>query len=220
MMDKSEWVLNTSNPVSTKDGMNMTLVTNISWKIDEKQADVIYTTMCGEDESDNSNNSKYTWIEDNILSKTSYSILNMEVMKYTPIEVYSDKKFVIQEEVKKKLASELKKKNLILISFQITAVQYPEEFAKALLNKKLAQEEALKLCEVTKQREELLKQAKIEKDIAIQLAEGEAKALQIKGSSISSNPKIIELQWIEKWNGQLPTYMLGNNTTSMMNIGK
>ncbi len=47
---------------------------------------------------------------------------------------------------------------------------------------------------------------------------GWAKALQIKGSSIASNPKIIELEWINKWNGTLPTYMLGSGQGIMLNM--
>ena len=76
------------------------------------------------------------------------------------------------------------------------------------------------MVDVTKQKEELLKQASINKEIAIQQAEGEAKALQIKGSSIASNPKIIELEWINKWNGTLPTYMLGSGQGIMLNLNK
>ena len=80
--------------------------------------------------------------------------------------------------------------------------------------------EALRLVDVTRQKEELLKQASINKDIAIQQAEGEAKSLQIKGSSIASNPKIIELEWINKWDGQLPTYMMGSGQNVMLNLNK
>jgi len=220
LMDKSEWVLTIANPVATKDGMLMTLTTNVSWKIDETKADWIYSNICGEDESGNNENSKYKWIEDNIISKTVFSTLNMEIRKYSPIDVYSDKRSDIQDQVRAKLISELKKKNMILISFQITAVSYPKQYEEALLSKKMAEQQALKLIEITKQKEEELKQAKINKEIAIQLAEGEAKALQIKGSSISSNPKIIQLQWIEKWDGQLPTHIIGGNTSNLMNIGQ
>jgi len=84
--------------------------------------------------------------------------------------------------------------------------------------KKLAEQEALRLIEVTKQKEEQLKQATIDKNIAIEKAKGESEALKIKGQSISSNPKIIELEWINKWNGQLPTYMMGNGQGIMVNL--
>ena len=100
----------------------------------------------------------------------------------------------------------------------IREVFYNKEYEQAINNKKLAEQEALSLVDVTRQKEELLKQAGIEKDITIQQAEGEARALQIKGNSISSNPKIIELQWIEKWDGALPTYMMGNGQGIMLNL--
>jgi regulator of protease activity HflC (stomatin/prohibitin superfamily) len=74
------------------------------------------------------------------------------------------------------------------------------------------------MVQITRQKDEALKQATIDKDIAIQKAEGKAKALQIKGSSIASNPKIIQLEWIQKWNGQLPTYMMGNGQGVIMNL--
>jgi hypothetical protein len=30
----------------------------------------------------------------------------------------------------------------------------------------------------------------------------------------------VQLQWIEKWDGKLPTTVLGGDTKTMMNIGK
>lgn len=38
-------------------------------------------------------------------------------------------------------------------------------------------------------------------------AEGKARALQIENEAIANNKDILELRAIEKWNGQLPTYM-------------
>ena len=71
---------------------------------------------------------------------------------------------------------------------------------------------------VDKGRLELLwVRAYIEKDIVVQRAEGESKALQIKGESISGNPKIIQLEWINKWNGELPRYMLGSAQGGILN---
>jgi regulator of protease activity HflC (stomatin/prohibitin superfamily) len=74
------------------------------------------------------------------------------------------------------------------------------------------------MVQITRQKDEQLKQAEIDKNIAIQQAEGEAKALQIKGSSINANPKIIQLEWINKWNGELPNYMMGNGQGVILNL--
>jgi regulator of protease activity HflC (stomatin/prohibitin superfamily) len=107
---------------------------------------------------------------------------------------------------------------LILEQVDLREVYYNPEYEAAINNKKLAEQEALRLFEVTKQQEELKKQEAIKKDIAILKAEGESKALQIKGQSISNNPKIIDLEWINKWNGQLPTYMMGSGQGVILNL--
>jgi regulator of protease activity HflC (stomatin/prohibitin superfamily) len=95
-------------------------------------------------------------------------------------------------------------------------VFYNEQYETAINNKKLAEQEALRLVEVTKQREELKKQESINKDIEIIKAEGTSKALQIKGQAITANPKIIGLEWINKWDGHLPTYMMGSGQQVIM----
>ena len=37
-------------------------------------------------------------------------------------------------------------------------------------------------------------------------AEGKAKAIRTEAQALSSNPKVVELRWIEKWDGKVPTY--------------
>ena len=96
---------------------------------------------------------------------------------------------------------------------------YNDEYEKAINQKKLEEQKALTLIEVTKQKNELLKQAEIDKNIEITKAEAEAKALQIKGQSISNNPRVVELEWINKWNGELPTYMFGGNNQPTVMLG-
>src|SRR4051794_10838988 len=48
-------------------------------------------------------------------------------------------------------------------------------------------------------------------DAAIAEAEGKAKASQVEGAALRANPEILRQRAIEKWNGQLPTYMAGGS---------
>jgi regulator of protease activity HflC (stomatin/prohibitin superfamily) len=109
-----------------------------------------------------------------------------------------------------KLKDELNYYHLLLEQVDIREVFYSPEYETSINAKKLAEQEVLRLIEVTKQKTEQLKQAEIDKNIAIQRAEGESRALQIKGQSISNNPKIIQLEWINKWDGKLPMYMMSD----------
>jgi regulator of protease activity HflC (stomatin/prohibitin superfamily) len=112
----------------------------------------------------------------------------------------------------------LAKNHIIVDVAQIREVYYNHDFETAINQKKLEEQKVLTMVQITRQKDEQLKQAEIDKNIAIQQAEGEAKALQIKGSSINANPKIIQLEWINKWNGELPNYMMGNGQGVILNL--
>lgn len=201
----------------TVDGIKMGFAISASWKIDEEYAWWIYDNVS---ELDDSNNGRFLWLEENVIKAKLKSALALTASRYTPIEVYSNKREEIQDLTYEKMRKDIESYHLVLEQIDIREVYYNDEYEKSINQKKLEEQKALTLIEVTKQKEELLKQAQIDKDIDITKAEAEARALEIKGKSISSNPRIVELEWISKWNGQLPTYMLGQNQSVMLGLSK
>jgi len=199
----------------TVDGIKMGFAISASWKIDPEYAWWIYDNVS---ELDDSSNGRFLWLEENVIKAKLKSALALTASKYTPIEVYSNKREEIQELTYEKMKKDIQDYHLILEQIDIREVYYNDEYEKAINQKKLEEQKALTLIEVTKQKEELLKQADIEKNIEITKAEAEAKALQIKGQSISNNPRVVELEWINKWNGELPTYMLGGNQSVLLGM--
>ena len=199
----------------TVDGIKMGFAISASWKIDPEYAWWIYDNVS---ELDDSSNGRFLWLEENVIKAKLKSALALTASKYTPIEVYSNKREEIQELTYEKMKKDIQSYHLILDMIDIREVYYNDEYEKAINQKKLEEQKALTLIEVTKQKEELLKQADIDKNIEITKAEAEAKALQIKGQSISNNPRIVELEWINKWNGELPTYMLGGNQSILLGM--
>ena len=201
----------------TIDGIKMGFDISASWKIDEEYAWWIYDHVS---ELDGVDNGRFYWLEENVIKAKLKSALSLTASKYTPIEVYSNKREEIQELTKEVMKREIMPYHLILEQIDIREVYYNQDYEQSINQKKLEEQKALTLIEITKQKEELLKQAEIEKNIDITKAEAEAKALQIKGQSIASNPRIVELEWINKWNGELPTYMLGSGTNVMLGMSK
>ena len=219
-MDRTVWVYSFTNAreegqkkyadaiwTPTKDGIKMGIDISISWRIDPEQAWWIYQNVS---EADGGHDGRYIWIEENIIRPKTKSALALTISNFTPIEVYSNKRQDIQNVVMSKLKDELNYYHLLLEQVDIREVFYSPEYETSINAKKLAEQEVLRLIEVTKQKTEQLKQAEIDKNIAIQRAEGESRALQIKGQSISNNPKIIQLEWINKWDGKLPMYMMSD----------
>ena len=201
----------------TVDGIKMGFAISASWRIDPEYAWWIYDNVS---ELDGADNGRFYWLEENVIKAKLKSALALTASKYTPIEIYSNKREEIQNLTYEKMKKDIEPYHLVLAQIDIREVYYNSDYENAINQKKLAEQEALKLIEVTKQKEELLKQAEIEKNIDITRAEAEAQALRIKGQSISSNPRIVELEWINKWNGELPTYMLGNGQNIMLGLSK
>lgn len=195
--------------VPTKDGIKMGFDASISWLIDENYAPWIYSNVSGADGDDG----EYNWIEENVVRAKAKSVFALVVSNYTPIEVYGPKRQEIQETIEKRLRTEVKNYHLKVNQVDIREVFYNKEYEGTINQKKLEEQKVLTMEQITRQKEEALKQAEIDKNIAIQQAEGEAKALQIKGSAINQNPKIVQLQWIEAWKSggaQVPTFISGS----------
>ena len=90
------------------------------------------------------------------------------------------------------------------IQFQLVDIDFDDDFEKAIKDKQVAEQAALKAKNVTIQVEEKAKQTKI-------AAEAEAEAMRIKANALERNPKLVEYEAVQKWNGELPHYMLGNS---------
>jgi len=90
------------------------------------------------------------------------------------------------------------------IQFQLVDIDFDDAFETAIKEKQVAEQAALKAKNVTIQVEEKAKQTKI-------AAEAEAEAMRIKANSLANNPKLVEYEAVQKWNGTLPTYMMGNS---------
>ena len=227
-MDKTVWVYTCAQTTNegakpnadaiwapTRDGIKMGFDVSVSWRIEPSEASWIYQNVT---ENDGGNTGRYIWLEENVIRPKLKSAMALTVSNYSPIEVYSTKREEIQNKVAERMKNEIAQYKLHLDNIDLREVYYNPEYEKAINDKKLAEQEALRLVEVTKQKEEQLKQAEIDKNIAIQKAEGEAKALQIKGASLSANPKMIQLEWINKWDGKLPTYLMGNGQGVILSL--
>lgn len=227
LMDKTVWVYTLTKTTGegektvddaiwapTSDGIKMGFDISVNWHIDPSQASWIYANISASQDGEG----KYHWMEENIIRPAIKSIMPLTISKYTPIECYSDKRAEIQDKVQKALIDELAKNHIIVDVAQIREVYYNRDFELAINQKKLEEQKVLTMVQITRQKDEQLKQAEIDKNIAIQQAEGEAKALQIKGNSINANPKIIQLEWINKWNGELPNYVMGNGQGVILNL--
>lgn len=115
------------------------------------------------------------------------------------------------QEILVKLQNHLAPKYINVTDFQMTAIAYSGVFEKAIENKVTAEQEALRAKNKTVQIEEEAKQKLIS-------AEAEAKSMSIRANALTKNKALVEYEAVQKWDGKMPEYMLGNSMP-FINIG-
>jgi len=110
------------------------------------------------------------------------------------------------------LAEKLSKNYINVDSVSIINFDFSPEFNQAIEAKVTAEQDAL----AAKNK---LDQVKYEAEQRVSQAEGEAKAIKIQAEAIQSNggDSYVMLQWINRWNGVLPSTMLGEDTSMLLN---
>jgi prohibitin 2 len=109
------------------------------------------------------------------------------------------------------IRNNLAERNVEVSRFEITDISYTHEFENSVELKVIAQQKAIEEQNRTKQIEEQARQKVLS-------AEAEAKSMQIRAEALEKNAKLVEWEAVQKWNGVLPQYMLGNGTMPFLNL--
>ena len=110
----------------------------------------------------------------------------------------------VRREIENTLRRTLDSNYFMNIQFQLVDIDFDDDFETAIKEKQVAEQNALKAKNVTIQVEEQAKQTKIK-------AEADAEAMRIKANALERNPKLVNYEAVQKWDGKLPEYMLGNS---------
>jgi len=108
----------------------------------------------------------------------------------------------VKDQIKINLAERLIKNNIIVDDINITSFDFSPAFNEAIEAKVTAEQLKLKA-------ERDLERIMIEADQRVVEAEGKAKAIRTEAQALTANPQVVELRWIEKWDGKTPAYWGG-----------
>jgi regulator of protease activity HflC (stomatin/prohibitin superfamily) len=159
-------------------------------------------------------------IEDGFIKTAIYDAFRMTANSYTAEELVSNRQ-EFENRVKRTLDSAILKEGFI-ISQLSSNLGYPESFKNAIINKNNAVQAALMAENQVKTAEAQakIKVATAQGNAEAMLTEVRAKAEANKLEQASLTPMLIQKQWIEKWDGALPSTSLGSGTGVMVNMGK
>lgn len=122
--------------------------------------------------------------------------------KYTAEELIT-KREQVREDIKNHLNEKLGARGIEIDDFNIVNFEFSPSFNEAIEAKVTAEQAAL----AAKNK---LEQIKFEAEQEIAAARGRAEALKIESEALKSNPQILELRALEKWDGRLPTVTGGS----------
>ena len=121
-----------------------------------------------------------------------------------------EKRPELKQLIKEKLAERLNGKYIHVDEFSIVNFRFSQSYEIAVEEKQVAQQEALKA-------ENDLVRIKVEAEQQVAKAKAEAESIRIQAEALRQNNDLIDLKAVEKWNGVLPSYMMGD-TMPFINI--
>jgi len=92
-------------------------------------------------------------------------------------------------------------------------LDFDDAYEKAVEAKVVAVQRAAEAKNKTVEVEEKARQT-------VLAAEADAKAMQIKSNALKENKSLVEFNAVEKWDGKLPQYMMGNSVPFISFDGK
>ena len=143
------------------------------------------------------------YYQDTILTPAVEGTIKDVIGKWNAQDLVANREKATNE-IYTKLHEQLKDDHINISNFQMTAINYSSSFERAIEEKVQAEQEALKAKNKTVQIEEEAKQKIIS-------AEAEAKSMRIRATALTQNKALVEYEAVQKWNGKLPEYMMGNS---------
>lgn len=159
-------------------------------------------------------------IEEGFLKTAVYEAFRIVTNSYTAdLLISSRQEFDLK--VKKSLEDQLLPEGFVVSQFT-SNLDYPPTFKKAIEAKNNAVQSALMAENRVKQAEAeaKIKMATATGNAEAMLTEVRAKAEANKLEQVTLTPMLLQKQWIEKWDGALPTTQLGAGANMMYNLGK
>lgn len=147
---------------------------------------------------------------DRLIDPGMQEAIKASTAKFTAEELIT-KREMVRDEIKEQLKTRLKDRNILVDEFNIVNFEFSKNFNDAIEAKVTAEQQAL----AAKNK---LEQIKFEADQKIAEARGKAEAMTIESNALKSNPQILELRALEKWNGTLPQVTGG--ATPFINLTK
>ena len=163
-----------------------------------------------------------------VVHPASQEILKAETAKHKASEILHQRQ-QIKTDVQKAIAAWLLKYGIELKEISISNVTFDPEYARAIEQKQIQEQRAAQkeyeLQQAQREAEIAAARAKGEADAMREAAKGKADAMKVEGEAqaeynkkvgLSLTDTLIQSEYLKRWDGKLPTYMLGSGAMPMI----
>ena len=192
---------------ASKDLQTVAAYIAVNYKVNQEKAFELYKTV----------GMSY---EEIIIKPATQESMKTTIAKYTAEELIT-KRAEVADTLQKTLTNKLETKGIFVETISIVNLDFSAAYNNAIEQKQVAEQEAKKaeqeLVKAKVEAEKKVVEAQADADSKIIKAKAEAEAARVQKSELTD--KLIQLKWIEKWDGKLPTTSV-SDTMGMIKIGE
>lgn len=183
----------------TKDVQQADIHFTVNYRLDPQQAHTVYQQV-GQDWSSK------------LVAWPVYEEIKREMGRYEAVALISERDAAARK-IEADIRSRLRKVHVEVTGFQLTNIDYTREFEQSVEAKVIAVQNAIAEKNRSVQVEEKARQQVLTAEgnakATVTNAKAEAESISIRARALEQNAKLVEWEAVQKWNGELPQYMLG-----------
>jgi regulator of protease activity HflC (stomatin/prohibitin superfamily) len=140
--------------------------------------------------------------EEEFVRPRARSLIYNRAAQYTVEQIYGSKRTELQQAIQDEISKDLEAQGLTLVQFLLRNISFSPEYATAVEQKQIAQQNAERAKFLVQQQEQEAARLRVEaqgiRDAAVTRAEGEAKALLLVADALRNNPDLIQYTYVQK----------------------
>ncbi|MBM4424058.1 MAG: hypothetical protein FJ030_11805 [Chloroflexi bacterium] len=209
-----------SIPARTKDGQQVQIDASLIYAIDPAKIINLHITW----------QNRY---EDSVVRPVARAAIRDAVSQYGVEEIVSSKRAELEQAITDEIAKTLAEQNLMLSDFLLRNITFSEEYANAVEQKQIAEQQAQQAKFVVEQRKQEAEQARQvaqgQADAAVIAAKGdaearliqanaEAKALELIAAALKDNPDLLQYTYVQKLGDDVQVMLVPANSPYLFQL--
>jgi regulator of protease activity HflC (stomatin/prohibitin superfamily) len=143
--------------------------------------------------------------EEKIIRPAIRSVIRLVISEYPVMDVYSEKRAEIQDEINRKTKTLIEKDGFVVDEVVLRDVRFTPEFTKAIEAKQIAQQSA-------EQMKYTLEKEQKEAERKVIEAQGRANAIEVINKALAQNPNYIKYLYVDKLSDKIQVIVSDQNT--------